>query len=148
MLGENWPGGPLSFGCRIFGVPDFPPKGGSVKRRQLLALSCSLCLIASLASAGSKEAAKPAGPANAAAAPALLGKGKVVETMDTAGYTYVHVDVGGKKIWAAAPQFKVKVGNTVSVPEGLPMSNYYSKTLKRTFDLVYFVPVVKVEAAK
>ncbi len=117
-----------------------------MKRPVIFALSLSLCLGSSLALAGAKEAAKPSG--NAAAAQVLPGKGKVLETMDTAGYTYVNVDLGGRKVWAAAPQFKVKVGNTVSVPQGLPMSNYYSKTLKRTFDVVYFVESVKVESAK
>ncbi len=65
--------------------------------------------------------------------------GKVVETMSTAGYTYVQVDTGKEKIWAAAPEFPVQVGDEVSVPMGAPMKNFQSKTLDRTFDIVYFV---------
>jgi hypothetical protein len=68
--------------------------------------------------------------------------GIVLETMNAARYTYVLVDTGSKKIWAAAPQFKVKVGDEVTVPPGVPMMNYKSKTLDRTFDVVYFVPQI------
>ena len=44
---------------------------------------------------------------------AVAGKvsGKVVETMNTAGYTYVQVDTGTQKVWAASTQFAVKVGD-------------------------------------
>lgn len=65
--------------------------------------------------------------------------GKVVETMNAAGYTYVRVDTGKEKLWAAGPQATVKVGDTVSAIEGMPMVNYHSKTLNRDFDVVYFV---------
>ncbi|MEI6127061.1 MAG: DNA-binding protein [Pseudomonadota bacterium] len=65
--------------------------------------------------------------------------GTVVETMNTAGYTYVQVDTGKEKIWAAAPECQVKVGDKVTVPPGAPMKNYFSKTLNRTFETVYFV---------
>ncbi len=70
--------------------------------------------------------------------------GKVVETMDAGGYTYVLIETGAKKVWAAAPQFAVKVGDTVTMAGALPMTNYQSRTLNRTFDLVYFSGNVKV----
>jgi len=70
--------------------------------------------------------------------------GKVLETMDAGGYTYVHVDNGTEKIWAAAPQFEAKVGEKVTVPEGMPMKDYESKTLNRKFDVVYFVGAIGV----
>jgi hypothetical protein len=69
--------------------------------------------------------------------------GKVIETISTAGYTYVQVDTGTEKIWAAAPEFKIEVGETVTVPAGAPMNNYQSKSLNRTFDVVWFVPYIK-----
>lgn len=68
--------------------------------------------------------------------------GKVIETMDSGGYTYVQVDNGTEKIWAAAPQFAVQTGDTVTVPEGMPMENYESKTLNRKFDRVFFVGAI------
>lgn len=72
--------------------------------------------------------------------------GTVIETMDAANYTYVHVDAGTRSIWAAAPQFAVKVGDQVSVPTASPMQNYHSKTLGRTFSLVYFAGRIRVGA--
>ncbi len=70
--------------------------------------------------------------------------GKVIETIDAGGYTYVLVDTGSEKIWAAAPSFQVKVGDEASIPEGAVMNNYFSKTLQRTFDSVLFVGMVQV----
>ncbi len=96
-------------------------------------------------SAQSAPAAAPAAPASPASA---TGKsGKVVETMNAAGYTYVKVDTGSETLWAAAPEFVVKVDDEVIVPEGMPMKDYHSKTLDRTFDTVYFVPAVMVGGA-
>jgi hypothetical protein len=82
--------------------------------------------------------AQPAQPAAAAKS------GKVIETMNSGGYTYVQVDTGAEKVWAAAPEFQVKVGDPVVVPEGMPMANYHSKTLNRDFELVYFVDGIMV----
>jgi hypothetical protein len=70
--------------------------------------------------------------------------GKVAETMNTAGYTYILVDTGKTKTWAAAPQFSVKVGDKVAVADGMPMPNYHSKTLNRDFELVVFTGNVTV----
>ena len=81
-------------------------------------------------------------PAPASQAPAKYFTGKVLETMNAGGYTYVHVDNGTEKIWAAAPQFEAKVGEKVTVPEGMPMKDYESKTLNRKFDVVFFVGAI------
>lgn len=70
--------------------------------------------------------------------------GKVAETMTTAGYTYVLVDTAGKKVWATAPQFAVKTGDTVSFVPSMPMTGYHSQSLKRDFDLVYFANGITV----
>ena len=59
--------------------------------------------------------------------------------MNTGGYTYVQVDDGKQKLWAAAPEFSVSVGDSVVVPEGMPMQNFHSPALERDFDVVYFV---------
>lgn len=99
--------------------------------------------------AGQQQAAAPAPvtPQTAAApeaggAPPKYFTGSVLETMDSGGYTYVHVDNGQQKIWAAAPQFAVAKGEKVTVPEGMPMKDYESKTLNRKFDVVYFVGAI------
>jgi hypothetical protein len=73
--------------------------------------------------------------------------GLVLETMDASSYTYVHVDAGSRAVWAAAPQFKVSVGDRVSVPTDSPMQNYRSDSLGRTFPLVYFAGSISVATA-
>jgi len=98
-----------------------------------------------LALAGCKdEAPKPADQTPAPqAAPTAQGKtGNVVETMNSGGYTYVQVDTGTEKFWAAAPEFVVKVGDAVIVPEGMLMQNHTSKSLDRTFDQIFFVEAI------
>lgn len=64
--------------------------------------------------------------------------GKVLETMDSGGYTYVRVEKDGKKIWLAMPQTKVSKGKTMSFTSGGKMMNFESKTLKRTFPEIIF----------
>jgi len=91
-----------------------------------------------------KPAAQPAAaPASQAAAPAADStpiSGKVAETMDAAGYTYVLIDDGSKQVWVAGPATPVAVGDEVMTGGGgMPMANYHSKTLDRDFDVVYFV---------
>jgi nitrous oxide reductase accessory protein NosL len=71
-------------------------------------------------------------------------KGKVLETMDSGGYTYVQVDENGQKLWVAVMQTKVKVGDTVEFPDSPPMVNFQSKTLKRTFEKIIFAPGLAV----
>ncbi len=87
---------------------------------------------------------EPSSQGEAAGEPAV---GTVTETMNAASYTYVQVDTGEKKIWAAAPQFQVKVGDEVTVPAGMPMYDHHSKTLDRDFDVVYFVNSVSNHSA-
>lgn len=75
-------------------------------------------------------------------------KGKVLETMNAAGYTYIQVDEKGQKLWVAVMEAKVKIGDTVEFPDSPPMVNFQSKSLNRTFDKIIFAPGVKIEAAK
>lgn len=89
------------------------------------------------------QAADTAKAASAATAQAPIA-GKVLETMDAAGYTYFLVAAGERKVWVAATQVPLKVGDQVVVADAMAMTNYQSKTLKRTFDLVYFASGVTV----
>lgn len=80
-----------------------------------------------------EEAAKAAAPQT----PAKLS-GKVVETMDAGGYTYLNLEKDGKTAWAAIPATKVSVGQQVEVQPGMPMTNFTSKSLNRTFERIDF----------
>ena len=65
--------------------------------------------------------------------------GKVSDTINVPGYTYVEVDNGSDKTWAAVPSTSVNIGDQVSFSMGAPMHNFYSKTLQRNFPVIYFV---------
>ncbi len=71
-------------------------------------------------------------------------KGKVLETMNAAGYTYVQVDENGQKVWVAVMETKVNVGDAVEFPDSPPMVNFQSKSLKRTFDKIIFAPGLRI----
>jgi len=113
----------------------------------------SVGLLVVAVTVGGDEAVRAETGANDAAAGTVPGQapsvnggtGKVLETMNSGGYTYVKADIGGTEVWAAAPQFSVKPGDVVAIPEGAPMPNYYSKTLDRTFDRIYFVPSIAIQ---
>jgi len=87
-------------------------------------------------------------PSNPGAANATNASGErfgvVKETMDAGGYTYVQVEVNGTALWAAGPLTKVAVGQTVSLPAGAVMQNFFSPTLERTFESIDFVPAITV----
>ena len=126
-------------------------------RRSPLALALSTAALTLVAATTSPIFAEPLPPGSPMAAHSgglphsSAGQagttGKVLQTMNAGTYTYVEVDDGSKKIWAAAPQFAVSVGDKVVVPNGLPMKQFKSKALGRTFDVVYFVDQVRVVGA-
>ncbi|MFQ5644416.1 MAG: hypothetical protein ACE5FQ_12085 [Thiogranum sp.] len=64
--------------------------------------------------------------------------GTVLEFMDAGGYTYVRIDTGTDKVWAASPRTPVRRGSMVAVSTRMPMTNFHSKALNRDFDLIYF----------
>lgn len=64
--------------------------------------------------------------------------GKVVETMDAGGYTYVNLERDGKNVWVALPVTKVQVGDELAALPGMRMDKFTSKSLNRTFDVIYF----------
>jgi len=96
---------------------------------------------------GKKEVSetKTEGMQNKAGAPtagqqsADLHSGTVITTMSSGGYTYMEIEESGEKMWIAAPQFSVKVGDKVGFSQGAWMQNFKSKTLNRTFDKILFV---------
>ncbi|WP_457578074.1 DNA-binding protein [Desulfomarina sp.] len=64
--------------------------------------------------------------------------GKIVETMDSGGYTYILVDNGKEKTWVAIPLTKVEKGTTVTYNSGMVMTDFVSKSLNRTFSTIVF----------
>lgn len=102
-----------------------------------------LLAAAVIAAAGCKKP-EPAGqtpagaPAAEAAAPSTRIEGKLLEKIDAPPYTYLKIKNASGEVWAAVPKADVSVGADVTVVDAMPMEKFESKTLKRTFDLVYF----------
>jgi hypothetical protein len=111
-----------------------------MKIKYLLFLGCLLLTI---------QFAGAADPNSALSAGVIEGgfSGKVIQMTNTAGYTYVQVDTGSKQLWAVTTQFSVKVGDSVTVAAGMPMSGYHSKSLNRDFDVVYFTGGITVNGS-
>jgi len=72
-------------------------------------------------------------------------RGKVLEVLNTAGYTYVRVaSEGAAEVWAATTEMAVAVGDDVVFSTAMPMPDFESKTLGRKFDLVYFSDAIEI----
>ncbi len=86
-------------------------------------------------------AGAPAGNSAASTADADAGtiRGAVAETMNSGGYTYARLTVGGKDTWIAGSEFPVKVGDQLTAAVDMPMENFRSRTLNRDFPIIYFV---------
>jgi len=67
---------------------------------------------------------------------------KVVETMSSAGYTYIRVEEKGIKYWIAIPETQVSVGEEISFYEQMLMEDFTSRSLNRTFDRILFVGAI------
>jgi len=64
--------------------------------------------------------------------------GTVRSTMDADRYTYIELTSGDQVIWAAVPHQELKVGDRVQLQGGVPMRQFHSPTLDRSFELIYF----------
>jgi hypothetical protein len=117
-----------------------------MKRFFGLAVSCVIVLtvifsaISAFAITDKNSPAPPEMKAKKADAPANAPSfsGKVAETMNASGYTYVLLEKDGKKTWFAIPQTEIKVGKVITLQPGAEMINFTSKTLNRTFESIIF----------
>ncbi len=108
---------------------------------------CGLVLIISLVLWGPLPAssfAQNGGGAGTAAGEKAGGitmqtvSGRVVETMDSGGYTYALVDEGSAKTWVALPKSRIAAGNEITCQPGMVMNNFSSSSLNRTFRQIVF----------
>jgi hypothetical protein len=82
--------------------------------------------------------ADAASPAAAPAAPVSLS-GKVLQTMNAGGYSYIYIEqADGTKSWLAVAQTAVKVGDQMTFKPGMEMGRFESKALNRSFDSITF----------
>jgi hypothetical protein len=64
--------------------------------------------------------------------------GKVLETMNSSGYTYVLLQQKEGTAWAAIPEMHVQVGDELELEPGVQMGQFVSKPLGKTFDSIIF----------
>jgi len=102
-------------------------------------------LLALFAFSGTAIAAEPAAPApKAASASKYPNQGKVLEAMDASIYTYIQVTTDKGPVWLAASKIKVAKGDTIRYSNGAPQSNFYSPSLKRTFETLIMVDKIEI----
>lgn len=65
--------------------------------------------------------------------------GTVLETMNSAGYSYILVEEAGARVWLAVPESVVAVGQNIRWNSVAPMTNFTSPSLNRSFDEIFFV---------
>ena len=90
----------------------------------------------------------PASEAPAAAKGPQRQGGIVIQTMNAAGYTYVQLDGPKGKVWSAGPETAIAIGDKVEFNSGSAMTNFHSKSLDRSFEIIYFVPAFVVNGVK
>jgi len=83
-----------------------------------------------------------------AAPEAPIVTGKITEVIAAAGYTYVEIDTGNGKVWAAGPVTNLKVGDRTGFETNMPMANFHSKAMNRDFRFIYFVNSYLTEDGK
>jgi hypothetical protein len=114
-----------------------------MKRWSYAASACSIYAMVALFSVSAYSGTEKTTSAqkegvNAPEADSVILSGKVVETMDSGGYTYVCIEKKGVKTWVAIPQTKVTVGKKMAFQPGMEMKNFTSQSLHRTFESIYF----------
>ena len=113
-------------------------KGEFMKKNLVVSLSCVIALSSVTAALAMPEKAAPSAAANSSQ-PAELLTGKVLQTMDSGGYTYVYIQKkDGEKVWVAAPTTPATVGSQMNFKGGMEMVDFESKSLKRKFDKIVF----------
>jgi hypothetical protein len=115
---------PGSFGGMHYFLLSLPTKDDAMGPKKISILLMAFCFAINLAVAGS--------------AFGMELSGKVTETLNSGGYTYILLENENGKTWAAFPEAKVAAGDQVKLRPGMIMDNFTSKTLNRSFDQIYF----------
>lgn len=78
----------------------------------------------------------------------LTQQATVLSTLSAPPYIYIEAAQGTKTLWLAATSVAVKKGDVIHFDQDMVMSNFYSKSLKRTFPSVVFVNRLTVAGKK
>lgn len=67
---------------------------------------------------------------------------KVLEVIQTSGYTYLKVDENGQENWIAVTKIEANIGDQYYYSGGHEMKDFQSKELNRVFPSVFFVQTI------
>ena len=70
-------------------------------------------------------------------------KGKVLETVNSAGYSYIKIKTSNKIFWAAISEYKIQINDNIEVQSQIWMEDFTSKTLNKTFKNILFAKLYK-----
>lgn len=74
--------------------------------------------------------------------------GKVVDVIVSGNFTYVEIGHASSTVWAAGiGSSEIKKGDRVSFSAQMPMRDFFSKNLNRTFSVIYFVKEFQLDGA-
>lgn len=77
-------------------------------------------------------------PSNMSKKPSNIFYGKILEIKGAMGYKYLKIDENGTELWIAIANVPVAVGDRIGYDKKTMMTNFESKSLKQTFDTIYF----------
>ena len=87
--------------------------------------------------------------AREAARAVLPNEAVIVQNIQTASYSYLQVQRDdGAVAWLAGPRTELPKGSHIQFADGVFMSNFYSKELKRNFPAIMFIGEIRPLAAK
>jgi hypothetical protein len=122
----------------------------------MFTLSLALFALIAMSGCGKDKAgstAESGAATNARSAPSPAGAkppngssavhGSILETMNAGRYTYVRIHTATGDVWAAGPTTTVAVGDEVTLPEGMLMTDFESPSLGRKFPKITFVDAIR-----
>jgi hypothetical protein len=68
--------------------------------------------------------------------------GTVINSTNSAGYSYIQVEENGAQVWLAVPETHIEPGQSIRWDGGAPMRNFTSQSLNRSFDEIFFVSAI------
>lgn len=74
--------------------------------------------------------------------------GELIEIFNSGGYTYAHLKTDQGSVWAAGPKTAINKSDEVSFIGKVAMIDFYSKSLDRKFDNIYFVDSFIINGVK
>ena len=76
-------------------------------------------------------------PAAGTPAPGVVIKGEVLEAIEAPGFTYLRLKTTEGEVWASVPKAQVASGAKVTILNAMAMKDFKSKSLDRTFAVIY-----------